>query len=107
MSRPTAFDAPLYVAAAGLGIVLIALARRAAGRGARWESLVALRVGSALFTEVLGAFLVGYGVGALLAVQMGPGNVRAVAATAEVDIAEGAHVAVVGTRDLDLVVAPR
>ncbi len=193
--RPTAFDVPLYLAAVAAGMVLIALARWAAVRGARWESLVALRVGSVLFTEVVGAFLVGYGAGALVALQLGPspggpprppvgvgrfrgtglfapfdpanlpltlgmvgsllatllrvdlreilspartkdplaryvgwearviapiaaggygevalrdadGNVRAVAATADVDIADGANVAVVGTRDLNLLVAP-
>jgi len=69
---PTAFDVPLYVATVGAGIVLIGLARWATRRGSRWDALVALRVGSVLFTEVLGAFLIGYGLGAILAVQMGP-----------------------------------
>jgi membrane protein implicated in regulation of membrane protease activity len=50
-----------------LGIGLVVLARWAAGRtGTRWESLVALRTGDVLFTEVVGAFLVGYAIGALV-----------------------------------------
>ena len=70
---PTAFDVPLYLAMIGAGIVLIVLARWATRRGSRADALIALRVGSVLFTEVLGAFLVGFGLGAIVAVQMGPG----------------------------------
>ncbi len=51
-----------------LGVALIVLARWAARRpGTRWESLVALRTGDVLFTEVVGAFLVGYAAGAIVA----------------------------------------
>lgn len=196
---PTAFDIPLYVASAGAGVALIVIARWATRRGGRADALIALRVGSVLFTEVLGAFLVGYGIGAIVAVQMGPaaaspggpprppipvggrlrgfggfqpfdpdnlpttlgavaalvavliridipglftpaktrdplagyigwdarviapiraggfgeialhypdGNIRSVAATADVDVPAGERVVVVGTRDLNLVVAP-
>ena len=69
--RFSTFDAPLYAAVVVLGVALIVLARWAARRkGTRWESLVALRVGDVLFTEMLGAFLVGYGIGALVAPQL-------------------------------------
>jgi len=51
-----------------LGVALIVLARWGARRpGTRWESLVALRTGDVLFTEVVGAFLVGYAIAALVA----------------------------------------
>ncbi|HEY3218165.1 MAG TPA: hypothetical protein VGK15_03655 [Candidatus Limnocylindria bacterium] len=51
-----------------LGIVLIVVARWAARRkGTRWDSLVALRFGEVLVTEVIGAFLVGYAIGSLVA----------------------------------------
>jgi len=51
-----------------LGIVLIVVARWAARRrGTRWDSLVALRVGDVLITEVLGAFLIGWAIGSLVA----------------------------------------
>src|SRR6266849_3797156 len=51
-----------------VGIGLVVLARWAARRtGTRWESLVALRTGDVLFTEVVGAFLVGYAAGAIVA----------------------------------------
>ena len=58
------------------GIILIVLARWAARRrGTRWESLVALRFGDVLFTEVVGAFLVGYAIGSLVATpQSGRGG---------------------------------
>lgn len=75
MQTPSAFDAPIYgfVIAAGLGLVV--LARWAAGRkGTRWESLVALRIGDVLFTEMLGAFLIGYGIGALITPQLDSGG---------------------------------
>lgn len=61
-SALTAFGALL------LGILLIVLARWAARRrGTRWDSLVALRFGEVLVTEVIGAFLVGYAVGSFVA----------------------------------------
>ena len=51
-----------------LGIVLIVVARWAARRkGTRWDSLVALRFGEVLVTEVIGAFLVGYAIGSFVA----------------------------------------
>lgn len=50
-----------------LGIALIVLARLASRtRGTRLDSWVALRIGDVLFTEVAGAFLLGYGLGGLL-----------------------------------------
>jgi membrane-bound ClpP family serine protease len=192
MPPPSAFDAPIYGLVIVLGIALIVLARWAARRPrTRWESLVALRIGDVLFTEVLGAFLIGFAIGALIAPQLdgggrpgppgrpgpggrfggafggdrlpfilglvaaaitafvrinwtdhllrgpaihnalstyigwdarvvapiraggfgeialpdGSGNVMAVAATADTDIALGTHVRVTGTKDLNLVVA--
>jgi membrane-bound ClpP family serine protease len=74
MRSPSAFDAPIYAAVVVLGIALIVLARWAAGRpGTRWESFVALRIGDVLFTEMLGAFLVGFAIGALVAPQLDDG----------------------------------
>ena len=68
---PSIFDAPLYAFLVVLGIGLIVLARWAARRhGTRWESLVALRIGDVLFTELVGAFLIGFGIGALIAPQL-------------------------------------
>jgi membrane protein implicated in regulation of membrane protease activity len=66
----------LTVGALVLGICLIVLARWAARRrGTRWESLVALRFGDVLVTEVVGAFLVGYAIGSLAAApQAGRGG---------------------------------
>jgi membrane protein implicated in regulation of membrane protease activity len=194
MQRPSVFDAPIYAVLVALGVALVLLARRAARRkGTRWESLVALRMGDVLFTEMLGAFLVGYGIGSLVVPQLdygfgpsgpsgrvvigpggfdpfrgsrlplilgvvlaalsaivridwtdhllrgpskgnalstyigwdakvvapirageygeialpdGSGNVMAVSATADTDIAPGTPVRVTGTKDLNLVVAP-
>jgi membrane-bound ClpP family serine protease len=75
---PSTFDAPIYALVIVLGVALIVLARWSARRkGTRWESLVALRIGDVLFTEVVGAFLIGFGIGALVAPQLdvpgGPG----------------------------------
>jgi membrane-bound ClpP family serine protease len=194
MQRPSVFDAPIYAVLVALGVGLIVLARWAARRkGTRWESLVALRIGDVLFTEILGAFIVGYGIGSLVVPQLdyglgpsgpsgrvvigpggfdpfrgsrlplilgvvlaalsaimridwtdhllrgpskgnalstyigwdakvvapirageygeialpdGSGNVMAVSATADTDIAPGTPVRVTGTKDLNLVVAP-
>jgi membrane protein implicated in regulation of membrane protease activity len=65
MTLPSAVS---NIALVVLGIALIVLARWAARKtGTRWESLVALRTGDVLFTEVVGAFLVGYAFGALVA----------------------------------------
>jgi membrane protein implicated in regulation of membrane protease activity len=186
------FDAPLYAVVVGIGAALIVLARWAARRpGTKWETFVALRIGDVLFTEMLGAFLIGYGIGALVSPQLddggppggppgrpvgrfggafsgnrlpfllglvaaavsaivridwtdhllrgpskgnalstyigwdakvvapirageygeialpdGSGNVMAVSATADMDIASGTRVRVTGTKDLNLVVAP-
>lgn len=50
-----------------LGLVLIVLARWASRtRGSRLDSWVALRAGDVLITEVVGAFLLGYGIGGLV-----------------------------------------
>jgi membrane-bound ClpP family serine protease len=78
MQRPSIFDAPLYAVVVAIGVALFVLGRWAARRkGTRWESLVALRMGDVLFTEMLGAFLVGYGIGSLVVPQLdygfGPG----------------------------------
>lgn len=63
-----ALDMPAYAAMAVLGLALIAIARWAGRRrGTRWDSLVALRSGDVLLTEVVGAFIVGYAVGAIIA----------------------------------------
>lgn len=60
--------APKYVALAIVGIALIVVARRAARhRGSRLDTFVAMRVGEVLLTEVVGAFAVGYAIGALIA----------------------------------------
>ena len=57
--------APVAIVA---GIALVGIARWAAlRRGTRWDSLVALRLGDVLLTEVVGTFLIGYGVGTLVA----------------------------------------
>ena len=168
------------------GVVLVVLARWAARRrGTRWDSLVALRVGDVPVTEIVGAFLIDYALGGLVAspehggppgprpgprsgvfgatpqlifglaaaaiamlthidlgniawsgrasrnplttyvgwdarvigaipkggfgeisMRDGMGNVMSVAATADIDVPTGTVVRVVGTRDLNLVVAP-
>ena len=54
--------------AVGLGLALIVLARWASRtRGTKLDSWVALRIGDVLFTEVAGAFILGYGLGGLIA----------------------------------------
>jgi membrane protein implicated in regulation of membrane protease activity len=54
--------------ALAVGVLLIVLARWASRtRGTRWDSWVALRIGDVLFTEIVGAFLFGYGLGGLVA----------------------------------------
>ena len=75
MRTPSALDAATYTGVVLAGLGLIVLARWAHRRGARWESFVALRVGDVLFTEVLGAFLIGFGLGSLVAPQLERGGV--------------------------------
>jgi membrane-bound ClpP family serine protease len=73
--QPSAFDAPIYGLVVVIGVILIVLARWAARRpGTRWESLVALRIGDVLFTEVFGVFLIGFGIGSLVAPQLDSGG---------------------------------
>ena len=72
---PSAFDAPIYATTIVIGVALIVLARWSARRrGTRWESLVALRIGDVLFTEILGFFLIGFALGALIAPQLDSGG---------------------------------
>ena len=60
-------DAKFTIAIA-IGVLLIALARWASRvRGSRRDLWVALRLGDVLLTEILGAFLLGYGLGGLIA----------------------------------------
>src|SRR5207247_5054043 len=60
-------DAKFTIAIA-IGVLLIALARWASRvRGSRLDLWVALRIGDVLLTEILGAFLLGYGLGGLIA----------------------------------------
>lgn len=72
-------DPALAVLAIGIGIALIVLARWASRkRGSRADSWIALRVGDVLFTEMLGAFLVGFAVGDLFGSDDEPGQPRRV-----------------------------
>jgi membrane protein implicated in regulation of membrane protease activity len=76
MQSPSVFDAPIYALTVAVGVGLVVLARWAARRkGTRWESLVALRIGDVLFTEILGMFLIGFGIGALVVPQLDRGGV--------------------------------
>ena len=60
-------DAKFTVALA-IGLLLIVLARWASRvRGTKLDSWVALRIGDVLLTEIVGAFLLGYGLGGLVA----------------------------------------
>src|SRR5437870_13483046 len=60
-------DAKFTIAIA-IGVLLIVLARWASQvRGSKRDLWVALRIGDVLLTEILGAFLVGYGLGGLVA----------------------------------------
>lgn len=56
-----------FVVAAVAGVLLVALARWASRvRGSRRDLWIALRAGDVLLTEILGAFLIGYGLGGLI-----------------------------------------
>ena len=60
-------DAKFTIATA-IGVLLIALARWASRvRGSRRDLWLALRIGDVLLTEIFGAFLLGYGLGGLIA----------------------------------------
>jgi membrane protein implicated in regulation of membrane protease activity len=62
-----------------IGIALIVLARWASRhRGSPADTWIALRVGDVLFTEMLGAFLVGFAIGDLFATDDEPGGPRRV-----------------------------
>jgi membrane protein implicated in regulation of membrane protease activity len=62
-----------------IGIALIVLARWASRhRGSPADTWIALRVGDVLFTEMLGAFLVGFAIGDLFATDDDPGGPRRV-----------------------------
>jgi membrane protein implicated in regulation of membrane protease activity len=72
-------DPLIAVLAIPIGIALIVLARWASrNRGSRADSWVALRIGDVLFTEMLGAFLVGFAIGDLFATDDEPGQPRRV-----------------------------
>jgi membrane protein implicated in regulation of membrane protease activity len=60
-------EATTYLAAV-IGVALVVFARWSAKRpGTRWESLGALRTGDVLLTECVGAFLIGYALGSVIA----------------------------------------
>src|SRR4051812_885459 len=63
------FDSPIYgvALAFGAGVALILLARYARGLRDPLRGFVALSLGDASFTEILGVFLIGYAIGALVA----------------------------------------
>jgi hypothetical protein len=72
-------DPPTAVLAMVVGVALIVLARWASRkRGSRADSWIALRVGDVLFTEMLGAFLVGFAIGDLFGSDDEPGQPRRV-----------------------------
>ena len=57
-----------FAIAAVVGLLLIVIARWASRvRGSKRDLWVALRIGDVLLTEILGAFLVGYGLGGIVA----------------------------------------
>jgi hypothetical protein len=56
-----------FATAAVVGLVLIVVSRWASrARGSRRDLWVALRIGDVLLTEILGALLVGYGLGGIV-----------------------------------------
>lgn len=62
-----------------IGVALIVLARWASRqRGSPADTWIALRIGDALFTEMLGAFLVAYAIGDLFTTDDEPGGPRRV-----------------------------
>lgn len=70
MRQPSAFDIGAYAAAIAVGLALIVVARWASRhRGSRLDTFVALRVGDVLLAEVIGAFLIGYGIGSLVSIE--------------------------------------
>jgi membrane protein implicated in regulation of membrane protease activity len=72
-------DPVIAALAIPVGIALIVLARRASRqRGSRADTWLALRVGDVLFTEMLGAFLIGFAIGDIFATDDAPGAPRRV-----------------------------
>ena len=72
-------DPLIAVFAIPVGIALIVLARWASRqRGSQADTWIALRIGDVLFTEMLGAFLVGYAIADLFASDDEPGGPRRV-----------------------------
>ncbi|HUG06914.1 MAG TPA: hypothetical protein VMQ78_10245 [Candidatus Limnocylindria bacterium] len=72
-------DPATAVLAIAVGLVLIVLARLASRRrGSRADSWLALRVGDVLFTEMVGAFIVAFAIGDLVASDDEPGAPRRV-----------------------------
>ena len=61
-------DDPKFAIAVTVGLLLVVLARWASQiPGSRRDLWIALRLGDVLVTEILGAFLLGYGLGGLIA----------------------------------------
>ena len=59
---------PKFAIAVTVGLLLVVLARWASQvPGSRRDLWIALRLGDVLVTEILGAFLLGYGLGGLIA----------------------------------------
>lgn len=72
-------DPIVAVLAMVVGVALVVVARWASRkRGSRADSWIALRVGDVLFTEMLGAFLVGFAIGDLFGSDDEPGQPRRV-----------------------------
>src|SRR5437868_14303258 len=66
-----------FAFAVSVGLALVVLARWASRtRGGKRDTWVALRIGDVLLTEIIGAFLLGYGPGGLIAPPeaAGPGG---------------------------------
>ncbi len=66
-----------FVFAVSVGLALVVIARWASQtRGSKRDTWVALRIGDVLFTEIVGAFLLGYGLGGLISQPeiAGPGG---------------------------------
>jgi membrane protein implicated in regulation of membrane protease activity len=72
-------DPVVAMLAIPIGIALIVLARWASRhRGSTADTWLAMRVGDVLFTEMLGAFLVGFAIGDIFATDDEPGQPRRV-----------------------------